>query len=83
MTVQGTGGEGAERETCKGRGFGRKVRSVCEKQIIDGTVAGSERQRRIDRLDTCPDAFPLILLSTLSGGLGMNLATADSHNLQQ
>ncbi|GFR51659.1 hypothetical protein Agub_g14095, partial [Astrephomene gubernaculifera] len=45
---------------------------------IDGTVAGAERQKRIDRFNAQPDAYFAFLLSTRAGGLGINLATADT-----
>ncbi|EFJ45932.1 hypothetical protein VOLCADRAFT_30242, partial [Volvox carteri f. nagariensis] len=45
---------------------------------IDGTVAGSERQKRIDRFNQHPDSYFCFLLSTRAGGLGINLATADT-----
>ncbi|KAG1665916.1 hypothetical protein FOA52_004505 [Chlamydomonas sp. UWO 241] len=47
-------------------------------QRIDGSVPGPERQRRIDRFNTLPDANPIFLLSTRAGGVGINLATADT-----
>ncbi|GLI68202.1 hypothetical protein VaNZ11_012548, partial [Volvox africanus] len=53
-----------------GRGFGYLR--------IDGTVAGAERQKRIDRFNQQPDAYFCFLLSTRAGGLGINLATADT-----
>ena len=41
--------------------------------------AGSiERQARIDRFNTQPEAYCCFLLSTRAGGLGINLATADT-----
>ncbi len=40
--------------------------------------AGSERQKRIDRFNKQPDAYFCFLLSTRAGGLGINLATADT-----
>lgn len=40
--------------------------------------AGIERQRRIDRFNTQPDTYFAFLLSTRAGGLGINLATADT-----
>ena len=43
-----------------------------------GDVPGLERQRRVDLFNTRPDAFFCFLLSTRSGGLGINLATADT-----
>eukprot|EP00798_Chlamydomonas_sp_ICE-L_P016466 gene16466-22688_t len=47
-------------------------------QRIDGSVPGAERQRRIDRFNNNPEANPVFLLSTRAGGLGINLATADT-----
>lgn len=40
--------------------------------------AGNERQKRIDRFNKQPDAYFCFLLSTRAGGLGINLATADT-----
>ncbi|KAL6763609.1 P-loop containing nucleoside triphosphate hydrolase protein, partial [Haematococcus lacustris] len=45
---------------------------------IDGTIPGAERQRRIDRFNQQPEAFKVFLLSTRAGGVGINLATADT-----
>jgi chromodomain-helicase-DNA-binding protein 4 len=47
-------------------------------QRIDGDVPGLERQRRVDAFNTRPDLYFCFLLSTRSGGLGINLATADT-----
>ena len=44
--------------------------------VVDG--AGAERQKRIDRFNQQPDAYFCFLLSTRAGGLGINLATADT-----
>ena len=41
-------------------------------------ILGSERQRRIDRFNSSPEQYPVFLLSTRAGGLGINLATADT-----
>lgn len=38
----------------------------------------AERQRRIDAYNSQPDKHFLFLLSTRAGGLGINLATADT-----
>lgn len=38
----------------------------------------AERQRRIDAFNSHPDRYFLFLLSTRAGGLGINLATADT-----
>ncbi len=44
---------------------------------IDGNVSGSERQARMDDFNSSKDSF-VFLLSTRAGGLGINLATADT-----
>ncbi|KAA8518154.1 hypothetical protein F0562_015628 [Nyssa sinensis] len=45
---------------------------------IDGTVSGAERQIRIDRFNAKNSSRFCFLLSTRAGGLGINLATADT-----
>ncbi|CAN4076911.1 unnamed protein product [Withania somnifera] len=45
---------------------------------IDGKVGGAERQIRIDRFNTKNSSRFCFLLSTRAGGLGINLATADT-----
>eukprot|EP01113_Clastostelium_recurvatum_P041171 TRINITY_DN6499_c0_g2_i2.p1 TRINITY_DN6499_c0_g2~~TRINITY_DN6499_c0_g2_i2.p1 ORF type:complete len:966 (+),score=335.58 TRINITY_DN6499_c0_g2_i2:243-3140(+) len=45
---------------------------------IDGSVIGSERQTRIDRFNHAKSPHFCFLLSTRAGGLGINLATADT-----
>ncbi|KAM7276909.1 hypothetical protein ACFE04_018775 [Oxalis oulophora] len=45
---------------------------------IDGKVPGSERQVRIDRFNANNSTRFCFLLSTRAGGLGINLATADT-----
>ncbi|KAK4277229.1 hypothetical protein QN277_015253 [Acacia crassicarpa] len=45
---------------------------------IDGKVAGAERQVRIDRFNAKNSSRFCFLLSTRAGGLGINLATADT-----
>ncbi|GMH36110.1 hypothetical protein BSKO_03978 [Bryopsis sp. KO-2023] len=47
-------------------------------QRIDGNVGGPERQLRIDRFNNQKEKYPIFLLSTKAGGLGINLATADT-----
>lgn len=44
---------------------------------IDGNIIGRDRQERIDRFNTDHSKF-VFLLSTRAGGLGINLATADT-----
>ena len=45
---------------------------------IDGSVTGSERQQSIDRFNHPNSDHSVFLLSTRAGGLGINLATADT-----
>lgn len=45
---------------------------------IDGTITGSERQDAIDRFNAPGAQQFCFLLSTRAGGLGINLATADT-----
>ncbi len=41
-------------------------------------TGGQERQARIDAFNTHPEQYFVFLLSTRAGGLGINLATADT-----
>ena len=45
---------------------------------IDGKVGGAERQIRIERFNAKNSSRFCFLLSTRAGGLGINLATADT-----
>eukprot|EP00192_Tetraselmis_astigmatica_P001503 CAMPEP_0117687286 /NCGR_PEP_ID=MMETSP0804-20121206/23042_1 /TAXON_ID=1074897 /ORGANISM="Tetraselmis astigmatica, Strain CCMP880" /LENGTH=1720 /DNA_ID=CAMNT_0005499315 /DNA_START=24 /DNA_END=5186 /DNA_ORIENTATION=- len=45
---------------------------------IDGSVSSAARQLRIDRFNKERDSYFCFLLSTRAGGLGINLATADT-----
>lgn len=45
---------------------------------IDGKISGAERQIRIDRFNAKDSTRFCFLLSTRAGGLGINLATADT-----
>ncbi|CAN6214832.1 unnamed protein product [Urochloa humidicola] len=45
---------------------------------IDGKIGGAERQIRIDRFNAPTSTRFCFLLSTRAGGLGINLATADT-----
>ena len=47
-------------------------------QRIDGSVGGAERQSRIDQFNRRPADNFVFLLSTKAGGLGINLASADT-----
>ena len=57
-------------EYCKVRQWG------CER--IDGTVSGGARQEAIDRYNAPDSKSFVFLLSTRAGGMGINLATADT-----
>lgn len=45
---------------------------------LTGDVSGLERQKRVDSFNNQPDKKFVFLLSTRAGGLGINLATADT-----
>ncbi|KAL0207230.1 hypothetical protein P9112_011858 [Eukaryota sp. TZLM1-RC] len=45
---------------------------------LDGSIDKSERQRAIDRFNSPDSNCHVFLLSTLAGGLGINLASADT-----
>jgi SNF2 family DNA or RNA helicase len=47
-------------------------------QRIDGSVTGATRQIRIDQFNNPESKQFVFLLSTRAGGLGINLATADT-----
>ena len=47
-------------------------------QRIDGSVGGADRQSRIDQFNRRPADNFVFLLSTKAGGLGINLASADT-----
>ncbi|KAL0033469.1 hypothetical protein WJX77_010766 [Trebouxia sp. C0004] len=47
-------------------------------QRIDGSVGGTDRQSRIDQFNRRPADNFVFLLSTKAGGLGINLASADT-----
>jgi SNF2 family DNA or RNA helicase len=45
--------------------------------IINGLVAGKERQSRVDRFQTGPDEFDVMILSPQAGGVGLTLTRAN------
>ncbi|KFG60409.1 SWI2/SNF2 ISWI-like SANT [Toxoplasma gondii RUB] len=45
---------------------------------IDGNTSGDERDRQIEAFNAPGSDIPIFLLSTRAGGLGINLATADT-----
>ena len=59
--------------------WGAQVILLCDRRFerLDGSVSNQERSVRIDRFNKNPDVF-CFLLSTRAGGLGINLASADT-----
>ncbi|QDZ23866.1 chromatin remodeling factor [Chloropicon primus] len=50
-----------------------------EPLLLDGSVKGKERQKAVDTFNSDKDGkYSVFLLSTKAGGLGINLATADT-----
>ena len=47
-------------------------------QRIDGTISAAEKQKRIDEFNAPESQYFAFLLSTRAGGVGINLATADT-----
>lgn len=45
---------------------------------VDGNITGSDRQKQIDDFNEPDSPYFCFLLSTRAGGLGINLATADT-----
>lgn len=45
---------------------------------IDGNTSGDDRDRQIEAFNAPGSDIPVFLLSTRAGGLGINLATADT-----
>jgi len=45
---------------------------------LDGSVEQSKRQHDIDKFNETPEEYFVYLLSTRAGGLGINLASADT-----
>ena len=46
-------------------------------EIINGTVAGSKRQERVDRFQSAPDGFDVMVMSPRAGGVGLTLTRAN------
>jgi len=45
---------------------------------LDGSTSAADRQAAVDNFNTKTDEYFLFLLTTRAGGLGLNLATADT-----
>ena len=46
--------------------------------ILDGSVKGKDRQEAVDAFNSEKETYSVFLLSTRAGGLGINLASADT-----
>ena len=55
----------------------RRYRMPLRPMVINGTVAGKERQSRVDRFQTGPDEFDVMILSPQAGGVGLTLTRAN------
>lgn len=55
----------------------RRYRLSAAPMVINGTVAGSGRQARVDRFQTAPDGFDVMILSPRAGGVGLTLTRAN------
>jgi len=45
--------------------------------VINGTVAGSNRQARVERFQTTMEGFDVMILSPRAGGVGLTLTRAN------
>src|SRR5437773_1066563 len=50
--------------------------------VINGTVAGSSRQARVERFQQADDRFDVMILSPRAGGVGLTLTRAN-HVIHQ
>ena len=66
----GSASRGESKDYCFIRGY-----EYCR---LDGSVHGEEREQQIDAFNAPDSSKFLFLLSTRAGGLGINLATADT-----
>ena len=74
-------GMGFEQHAAAAGGGGDGVDDDEEQMVygrIDGSTPSSERQRSINEFNTPGSSVYLLLISTRAGGLGLNLATADT-----
>jgi SNF2 family DNA or RNA helicase len=55
----------------------RRYRMPIPPMIINGSVAGSDRQSRVDRFQTGPEEFDVMILSPQAGGVGLTLTRAN------
>jgi hypothetical protein len=55
----------------------RRYRLLSVPMVINGTVAGNTRQARVDRFQTGPDGFDVMIMSPRAGGVGLTLTRAN------
>jgi SNF2 family DNA or RNA helicase len=55
----------------------RRYRLAATPMAINGTVAGSSRQGRVERFQSAPSGFDVMILSPRAGGVGLTLTRAN------
>ncbi len=55
----------------------RRYRLAAAPVLINGTVIGADRQRRVDRFQTAIGGFEVMILSPRAGGVGLTLTRAN------
>jgi hypothetical protein len=55
----------------------RRYRLAAAPMVINGTVAGSSRQARVERFQQAGDHFDVMILSPRAGGVGLTLTRAN------
>jgi len=55
----------------------RRYRLAAAPMVINGTVAGSSRQARVERFQKAGDEFDVMILSPRAGGVGLTLTRAN------
>jgi hypothetical protein len=55
----------------------RRYRLAAAPMVINGTVAGSSRQARVERFQQADDHFDVMILSPRAGGVGLTLTRAN------
>lgn len=55
----------------------RRYRVVVPPMVINGAIAGGDRQARVDRFQAGPDEFEVMILSPQAGGVGLTLTRAN------
>jgi hypothetical protein len=55
----------------------RRYNTALPPMVINGTVAGADRQARVDRFQAGPEEFDVMILSPQAGGVGLTLTRAN------